>query len=62
MSDASKGFGFIKCEQYEKNLFFHVKDLVATSFEDLQKGDEVSIEDVIETPKGFAAKGVRLVL
>lgn len=56
-----KGFGFIKCDEYEKNLFFHVKDLIGISFEDLQKGDKVSVSSVEESSKGFSAKGIRLI-
>lgn len=60
LSEAGKGFGFLKVERYEKNVFFHVKDLQKVSFEELQKGDMVNIEEVVETPKGYAAKGITL--
>lgn len=55
-----KGYGFIKVEEYEKNLFFHAKDLVKVSFDDLVKGDKVFIEEVIEGPKGFSARGISI--
>ena len=61
LADESKGFGFIKSEDYEKNLFFHAKDLIKVSFSELARGAVVSIEEVEETPKGLAAKGIRLI-
>lgn len=39
-----KGFGFIKVEGMEKDLFFHAKELVGTEFEALAVGDRVSFE------------------
>jgi cold shock CspA family protein len=55
-----KGFGFIKCADYSKNVFFHAKDLIDVSFEDLQKGDVVTMEEVLQGEKGFSGKGIRL--
>lgn len=55
-----KGFGFIQVEGYEKNLFFHVKEIKNASMTDLKIGDDVYIEKVVEGPKGFSAKGVSL--
>ena len=46
-----KGFGFIKREGQEKDLFFHSNELVGVSFDSLQEGDTVSFE-VAESPKG----------
>lgn len=46
-----KGFGFIKIEGAEKDLFFHMNDLVDVKFDDLRVGDKVSFE-VGESPKG----------
>ncbi len=56
--NAEKGYGFIKVEGHDKNIFFHVKDLKDLSMDDLQKGDAINFEDIIDTPKGKAAKGV----
>lgn len=39
-----KGFGFIKAEGQEKDLFFHATDLVDVEFNDLREGDEVTFE------------------
>ncbi len=46
-----KGFGFIKREGKEKDLFFHSNELVGVSFEELREGDKVTFE-VSESPKG----------
>lgn len=46
-----KGFGFIKREGMDKDLFFHSNELVNVAFDDLQVGDKVSFE-VGEGPKG----------
>ena len=39
-----KGFGFIKVEGMEKDLFFHSKELVGVEFDSLVVGDRVSFE------------------
>ncbi|MBI5004007.1 cold shock domain-containing protein [Candidatus Kaiserbacteria bacterium] len=46
-----KGFGFIKIEGQEKDLFFHSNELVNARFDELREGDNVSFE-VGESPKG----------
>mgnify|MGYP003393261955 FL=1 len=46
-----KGFGFIKVEGQEKDLFFHSNELVNVRFDELREGDKVSFE-VGESPKG----------
>ena len=46
-----KGFGFIKREGQEKDLFFHSNELVGVSFDELREGDSVSFE-VADSPKG----------
>jgi len=51
---SDKGFGFIAREGEAKDLFFHSKELVDVTFDELRAGDEVSFE-VIETEKGPAA-------
>jgi cold shock protein len=58
---SDKGFGFIQSEGFEKNLFFHAKDLQNISFEDLKKGDEVEFEETETTEKGTSAKGITIV-
>ena len=49
-----RGFGFIAREGEAKDLFFHSKELVGTTFEELKEGQTVSFE-VIESEKGPAA-------
>ena len=59
--NTEKGYGFIKIDGYEKNVFFHARDLFNTSFDDVKKGDAVSIKEVVESEKGNSAKGVKLI-
>ena len=46
-----KGFGFIKREGQERDLFFHSNELVGITFDELREGHQVSFE-VAESPKG----------
>ena len=46
-----KGFGFIAQEGEAKDLFFHAKEVVGVTFDDLKVGDEVTFE-IGESPKG----------
>ncbi len=52
-----KGFGFIKVEGEEKDLFFHMNDVEGTTFDELREGDEVQFE-VGQSPKGPKAEKV----
>ena len=52
-----KGFGFIAREGEAKDLFFHSKELVGVTFDELKSGDTVSFE-VIQSEKGPAATKV----
>lgn len=52
-----RGFGFIKCEGQEKDIFFHSKDLVGVSFDDLREGDKLTFE-IANGPKGPNAVNV----
>lgn len=52
-----RGFGFISREGESKDLFFHSKDLVGVTFEELKQGDTLSF-DVVEGQKGLAAVNV----
>ncbi len=49
-----KGFGFIKVEGMEKDLFFHASELLEIPFNTLREGDVLSFE-VADTPKGKSA-------
>lgn len=55
-----KGFGFIKRDGQEKDLFFHGNELQNISFDELQEGDQVSFE-VGESPKGPNAVSINKV-
>lgn len=52
-----KGFGFIAVEGQEKDLFFHAKELMGVTFEELREGESVSFE-VTQSEKGPAATSV----
>ncbi len=53
-----KGFGFIAVEGQSKDLFFHAKSLVETTYEELREGDAVTF-DMEESAKGPAAVNVK---
>lgn len=55
-----KGFGFIKTEGGEKDLFFHANELQDVEFNSLSEGDTVEFE-VQEGEKGPQAVKVRKV-
>jgi len=55
-----RGFGFISREGETKDLFFHSKDLVGVTFDELQVGDKVAFE-VVSGEKGLSAKNVKRV-
>ncbi|MBP6926342.1 MAG: cold shock domain-containing protein [Candidatus Pacebacteria bacterium] len=53
-----KGFGFIKIEGQEKELFFHMNSLVGVSFDELRDGDAVTfdMEDGLKGPSAVNVK------
>ncbi|HRH31634.1 MAG TPA: cold shock domain-containing protein [Candidatus Paceibacterota bacterium] len=53
-----KGFGFIKIEGQEKELFFHMRGLVGVSFDELREGDAVTF-DMEDGEKGPSAVNVK---
>lgn len=55
-----KGFGFIKREGEEKDLFFHSNELVGVQYNDLREGDVVEFE-IEEGLKGLNAVKVQRV-
>ncbi|MCA9355593.1 cold shock domain-containing protein [Candidatus Kaiserbacteria bacterium] len=55
-----EGYGFIKPESGEKDVFFHASALVDVDFDSLSEGDVVTFE-VEEGPKGPAATNVQRV-
>jgi len=48
---AEKGYGFIKVEGEEKNLYFSANELKNVKIEELKEGDKVSFEKA-DSPKG----------
>jgi CspA family cold shock protein len=55
-----RGFGFIKTEEQEGDLFFHRNDIEDVEFASLREGQEVEFE-MSQGPDGrFAAVKVRL--
>jgi len=52
------GYGFIKPDNGEKDVFFHAQSLVDIAFDDLQEGENVTF-DVEQGPKGPSATNVR---
>lgn len=50
-----KGFGFIKVDGMEKDLFFHASDLVNVRIEDLNIGDTLEF-DIVDSEKGDGKK------
>lgn len=52
-----RGFGFISREGEAKDLFFHSKDLVGVTFDELKVGDTLSFE-LADGPKGPNAVNV----
>ncbi len=52
-----RGFGFISREGEVKDLFFHSKELVGVTYDELKVGDVVTFE-VTQGEKGPAATNV----
>ena len=46
-----KGFGLIKREGQERDIFFHSNELVGVTFDELREGDTLTFE-VADSPKG----------
>ncbi|MDP2683992.1 MAG: cold shock domain-containing protein [bacterium] len=55
-----KGFGFIRRDGEEKDLFFHTNNLVDVEYNDLREGDTMEF-DVEQGPKGPNAVNVKRV-
>lgn len=60
MVNLEKGFGFIRVEGCEKDLFFHTRECPNRDFLSFKQGDKVSFKSIERTPKGDAALGVVL--
>ena len=53
-----EGYGFIKPESGDKDVFFHASALVDIDFDSLKEGDKVTF-DIEEGPKGPAAANIQ---
>lgn len=53
-----RGFGFIKPNEGDKDVFFHARSLVDVMYDDLREGEAVTF-DVEEGPKGPAAINIK---
>ncbi len=53
-----KGYGFIKRDDGQKDLFFHAKELKGVTFEELREGDALTFE-VGHNDKGDHATNIR---
>ena len=52
-----KGFGFIKVEGRDKDLFFHMNELNNVHFDDLREGDVLEFE-IVSGDKGDSAVNI----
>lgn len=52
-----EGYGFIKPEEGDKDVFFHASAVAEGTFDDFNEGDNVEF-DIEEGPKGPAAANV----
>ena len=55
--DNSKGFGFIRTEGQEQDIFVHYSNIDAEGYRSLAEGDGVTFE-LVESPKGLKAENV----
>lgn len=58
--EKKRGFGFIESPDFDKNLFFHVKDLFKCKVEDVVEGKECRFFEIEENGKGISAKKVEV--
>lgn len=56
-----KGYGFIEVEGRDKHVFFHAKDCTGIRFEQLRKGDTVTMTQIVQKERGDSARNVSLV-
>jgi cold shock CspA family protein len=54
------GFGFVRVQGFKKGIFFHHSAIQNGSWQDIEEGLSVIIEEVIDEPKGTMAKKVTL--
>lgn len=55
-----RGYGFIKPDEGDKDVFFHAHSIVDGTFDDMREGDAVTF-DIEEGDKGPSAANVKRV-
>ena len=55
-----KGFGFVEVKNLNKDLFFHATKVFGGTFEELEQGQEVTVEGVAQNEKGQYAVGITI--
>lgn len=55
--NTKKGFGFIRKEDSEQDIFVHYTSIEGDGYKALQEGEEVRFE-LVEGPKGLQAQNV----
>lgn len=56
-----KGFGFLICNEIDKDIFVHYSNIVGEGKKYLYPSDRVSF-DVLETEKGLVAKNIEVLI
>ncbi|CRM76234.1 cold shock domain-containing protein [Pseudomonas fluorescens] len=54
----AKGFGFLRVEGYEEDIFVHYSQIEMEGYKTLKAGQLVQFEKIVEGPKGKQAEGV----
>lgn len=55
-----KGFGFIRTDGYDKDIFAHFSKILGEGFKNLREGQQVEF-DLVETDKGPCAENIKMV-
>ena len=55
--NTKKGFGFIRKEDSEQDIFVHYTSIMGDGYKALQEGEDVQFE-LVEGPKGLQAQNV----
>lgn len=54
----AKGFGFLRTEGYEEDIFVHFSQIKMDGYKTLKAGQAVQFEKIVEGRKGKQAEGV----
>ena len=55
--DDSKGYGFLRTDEVDEDIFVHYSSVQAEGFRSLTKGEQVQFE-IVQGDKGFKAENV----